>query len=129
MEFTDQIAIVTGASRGIGRAVATLFAQRGGVGLQREQGWRRSIHAVDRRRSRAHVRVNAVAAGPTSTDSVRVLMESDFTGAASAVTKSLPPGRLAEPDEIAEVVMFLASRRASCITGQVVHANCGGLMA
>jgi NAD(P)-dependent dehydrogenase (short-subunit alcohol dehydrogenase family) len=44
------------------------------------------------------------------------------------VTQALPLGRLATPDEVAEVVLFLASERASCMTGQVVHANCGGLM-
>jgi NAD(P)-dependent dehydrogenase (short-subunit alcohol dehydrogenase family) len=75
------------------------------------------------------VRVNVVAAGPTATETVRALIEADTTGATAAVTKSLPLGRLAEPREIAEVVLFLASQRASCMTGQVVHANCGGLMA
>lgn len=75
------------------------------------------------------VRVNAVSAGPTLTESVVDLMASDKTGAVAAVTASLPLGRLAEPLEIAEVFLFLASRRASVITGQVVHANCGGHMA
>jgi len=74
------------------------------------------------------VRVNVVAAGPTATETVRALIEADTTGATAAVTKSLPLGRLAKPREIAEVVLFLASDRASCMTGQVVHANCGGLM-
>lgn len=75
------------------------------------------------------IRVNAVSAGPTLTGSVRDLMRSDATGAVDAVTKTLPLGRLAEPEEIAEAVVFLASRRASVITGQVLHANCGGFMA
>lgn len=76
-----------------------------------------------------HVRVNAVSPGPTATETVRALVQSDTTGATAAVTAGLPLGRLAEPREIAEVVLFLASDRASCVTGQVVHANCGGLMA
>jgi NAD(P)-dependent dehydrogenase (short-subunit alcohol dehydrogenase family) len=75
-----------------------------------------------------HIRVNAVAAGPTATETVRALMAADTTGATAAVTQGLPLGRLAEPEEIAEVVLFLASERASCMTGQIVHANCGGLM-
>jgi NAD(P)-dependent dehydrogenase (short-subunit alcohol dehydrogenase family) len=74
------------------------------------------------------VRVNAVSAGPTATETVRALMASDTTGAAAAVTRGLPLGRLAEPREIAEVVLFLASEKASAMTGQIVHANCGGLM-
>jgi NAD(P)-dependent dehydrogenase (short-subunit alcohol dehydrogenase family) len=75
------------------------------------------------------VRVNAVSAGPTLTDAVRDLMETDTTGAVKAVTASLPLGRLAETGEIAEAVLFLASRRASIVTGQVLHANSGGHMA
>ncbi|MCW1384925.1 SDR family oxidoreductase [Novosphingobium sp. KCTC 2891] len=75
------------------------------------------------------VRVNAVAAGPTLTESVRDLIASDTTGAVRAVTQSLPLGRLAQVDEIAEAVLFLASPRAAVFTGQVLYANCGGHMA
>lgn len=75
------------------------------------------------------VRVNAVSAGPTMTESVRDLMQRDTTGAVAAVTAALPLGRLAQPEEIAEALLFLASPRASAITGQVLHANCGGHMA
>jgi NAD(P)-dependent dehydrogenase (short-subunit alcohol dehydrogenase family) len=75
------------------------------------------------------VRVNAVSAGPTITDTVRALVASDTTGAVETVTKALPLGRMAEPDEIAEAILFLASDRAAVITGQVLHANSGGVMA
>jgi NAD(P)-dependent dehydrogenase (short-subunit alcohol dehydrogenase family) len=75
------------------------------------------------------VRVNAVSPGPTLTEAVQGLMQSDTTGAVQAVTKALPLQRLGEPEEIAEAVVFLASNRASFITGQVLHANGGGLMA
>jgi NAD(P)-dependent dehydrogenase (short-subunit alcohol dehydrogenase family) len=75
------------------------------------------------------VRVNAVSAGPTLTDAVRSLMETDTTGAVETVTKALPLRRLANPIEIAEAIAFLASARASFITGQVLHANGGGIMA
>lgn len=75
------------------------------------------------------VRVNAVSAGPTLTETVRELMATDTTGAVRAVTENLPLRRLAEPEEIAEAIVFLASRRSSAITGQVLHANCGGYMA
>lgn len=76
-----------------------------------------------------HIRVNAVSAGPTMTETVAALMAVDQTGAVDAVTKSLPLARLADPDEIAEAVLFLASSRASFITGQILQANGGGIMA
>ncbi len=75
------------------------------------------------------VRVNAVSAGPTLTDTVRALVASDTSGAVTAVTQSLPLQRMAAPEEIAEAILFLASSRASIITGQVLHANAGGIMA
>jgi NAD(P)-dependent dehydrogenase (short-subunit alcohol dehydrogenase family) len=75
------------------------------------------------------VRVNAVSAGPTLTEAVADLMASDQTGAVETVTKALPLQRLARPQEIAEAVLFLASDRATFITGQVLHANGGGIMA
>ncbi len=37
-------------------------------------------------------------------------------------------GRLAEPHEIAEAIAFMASRRASFVTGAVLHVNGGNLM-
>lgn len=76
-----------------------------------------------------NIRVNAVSAGPTRTETVDALMASDTSGAVEAVTSALPLGRLADPREIAEAILFLASDRASFITGQILHANGGGLMA
>ena len=75
------------------------------------------------------VRVNAVSAGPTLTETVSTLMNSDTTGAVAAVTKALPLQRLGRPEEIAEAVLFLASTRASFVTGQILHVNGGGFMA
>jgi NAD(P)-dependent dehydrogenase (short-subunit alcohol dehydrogenase family) len=63
------------------------------------------------------------------TETVRALMEVDETDAVETVTRALPLRRLAEPSEIAEAVLFLASDRASFVTGQVLHANGGGIMA
>jgi NAD(P)-dependent dehydrogenase (short-subunit alcohol dehydrogenase family) len=75
------------------------------------------------------IRVNAVSAGPTLTETVVALMASDKTGAVDAVTKSIPLQRMANVSEIAEAVVFLASRRSSFVTGQVLHVNGGGVMA
>jgi NAD(P)-dependent dehydrogenase (short-subunit alcohol dehydrogenase family) len=65
------------------------------------------------------VRVNAVAAGPVHTTEGPVRELSAQLGSTTAVN------RPASPEEIAEVVAFLASPRASYVTGAVVPADCG----
>jgi NAD(P)-dependent dehydrogenase (short-subunit alcohol dehydrogenase family) len=64
------------------------------------------------------VRVNAVAAGPVSTEGAAP----DRT---AALGKTTLLGRAADPKEIAEVVGFLASPRASYITGAIVAVDGG----
>lgn len=45
-----------------------------------------------------------------------------------AFAKELPLGRLGEPEEVANVVIFLASKGVSYLTGQIIHVNGGALM-
>jgi 3-oxoacyl-[acyl-carrier protein] reductase len=39
--------------------------------------------------------------------------------------RSIPLGRFGQPEEVADVVVFLASSLAGYITGQVIHINGG----
>jgi NAD(P)-dependent dehydrogenase (short-subunit alcohol dehydrogenase family) len=68
--------------------------------------------------SAAGVRVNAVAPGPTYTEGAAA----DRT---TALGRTTPMGRAAQPEEIAEVVAFLASVRASYITGTIIAVDGG----
>ncbi|WP_329528974.1 SDR family NAD(P)-dependent oxidoreductase [Streptomyces sp. NBC_01462] len=67
------------------------------------------------------IRVNAVAPGPTRTPGT------DAMDAASlqAIANTTALRRIAEPEEVAEAVVFLASRRASYITGVVLEVAGG----
>lgn len=70
------------------------------------------------------VRVNAVAPGPVDTD----LFRAGKTDEAKARSAAMSPfNRIGTPDEVAEVVCFLASDKASWIHGQIIQPN-GGMI-
>jgi NAD(P)-dependent dehydrogenase (short-subunit alcohol dehydrogenase family) len=68
------------------------------------------------------VRVNSVAPGPTKTEGV----EAEWGETNEELGRSLPLGRTARPEEIAEAVLFLASPRSTFITGSILHVDGGG---
>ena len=91
----DQIALVTGASRGIGKAIAREVAKR-------------------------DITVNAVAPGFIETE-----MTDDLK--VKEITKTIPAERFGKPEEVAAAIVFLCSKDAGYITGQVIGIN-GGIV-
>jgi NAD(P)-dependent dehydrogenase (short-subunit alcohol dehydrogenase family) len=71
------------------------------------------------------ITVNAVCPGLIDTDMVRSTISADKQAAYAA---SFPIPRLGRPDEVAELVAFLASDRAAYITGASMDINGGDLM-
>ncbi len=72
----------------------------------------------------SHIRVNCVAPGVIHTDMVDQLGEETI----SALCEQTPIGRLGTPEDIAQAVAFLASDKASFITGQVLTADGGFIL-
>ncbi len=66
------------------------------------------------------VRVNCVCPGPIQTPMLEFThnQEADPTEARRKLISRVPLARLGKPDEIAQAVLFLASKRSSYITGQ-----------
>ena len=69
------------------------------------------------------IRVNAVAPGPIETG-----MLNRFTGSAerkAGLIAGVPLKRVGTPEEIADTIVFVASRKASFISGQIISVNGG----
>lgn len=70
------------------------------------------------------ITVNAVAPGFIATDMTAAMPEK----AQEHVLTSIPLGKMGNPEDIANAVLFLASDKASYITGQVIHVDGGMVM-
>lgn len=63
-----------------------------------------------------HIRVNAIAPGMVASERFKAVMEEKF----AQKLDDIPFGRLADPGEVANLCLFLASDQSSYITGQII---------
>ncbi|MGD0699586.1 MAG: SDR family oxidoreductase [Trebonia sp.] len=112
------------AARGSG-AIINVGSMAGEVGMPGGAAYGATKAALDAMTrswaaefSLAGVRINTVASGPVYT-SIQPAEVTDAVGATTIMA------RAAQPDEIANVIVFLASPKASYITGAVIAADGG----
>ena len=89
-------------------------AKHGIAGLTRAAAFEGAIQGI---------RVNAIAPGVVDTDLIRSVHDAE---ARAKIMGFIPQNRFAEPSEIADLALFLASKRAAHICGEVININ-GGL--
>jgi 2-hydroxycyclohexanecarboxyl-CoA dehydrogenase len=78
--------------------------------------------SLAREMARYRININCVCPGPTDTP----LFQGQPERMREALTRAIPFRRVAQPEEIAEAVMFFLGRRSDYITGQVLSVS-GGL--
>lgn len=103
----------TNAIRGMANTAAYTAAKHGLLGLTR---------ALALEYAPRGIRINAVCPGPMRTP----MLEVSFGGRMEAFAEHVPAGRLADPHEVAELVSFIVSPRASYCVGATFVAD-GGL--
>jgi len=109
--------ISSSAVRGDARGVHYSASKAGVIGLTRAMALALAPHRI---------RVNAIAPGTTDTAQPRY---GNTAEQLAARVRETPFGRMAEPDEIARVAVFLATEEAAWISGEVIHVNAGAYMA
>jgi len=70
------------------------------------------------------IRVNAIAPAVVATDMVRALLTPEMR---ERIVARIPLGRLAEPEDVARLALFLASDASSFITGETIAVDGGFL--
>ena len=109
--------ISSSAVRGDPRGVHYSASKTGVIGLTRAMALALAPHRI---------RVNAIAPGTTDTAQPRY---GNTEEQLAARMRDTPFGRLATPDEIARVAVFLATEEAVWVSGEVIHVNAGAYMA
>ena len=109
--------ISSSAVRGDPRGVHYSASKAGIVGLTRAMALALAPHSI---------RVNAIAPGLTDTAQPRY---GNTEEQIAARAREIPLGRMAQPEEIARVAVFLACSEAAWITGELIHVNGGYYMA
>jgi NAD(P)-dependent dehydrogenase (short-subunit alcohol dehydrogenase family) len=71
-----------------------------------------------------NIRVNAIAPSHVNTPGIRQVAQQGRLDL-SAISSRIPMGRIAEPEEIADAVLFLCGKQSRFITGQIIAVDGG----
>jgi 3-oxoacyl-[acyl-carrier protein] reductase len=129
--FASQAAIPAMLA-GDGGSIVTIASRLGQVGwplvahyAAAKAGVIALMKSISREFGQQGIRANAVSPGVMNTDMGRTVMEGEVGRRRMA---ELPLGRFAEPEEVADSVVFLLSDASALFLGQTLCPNAGGLM-
>jgi 3-oxoacyl-[acyl-carrier protein] reductase len=121
-QLEGKVALVTGANHGIGAAAAQARAHPVNV------SYAASKHAIESCSRSAAVElgahgitVNIVAPGPVQTGYLTPFEE-------ASIAARIPLWRVGRPEDVADVIVFLASEQSHWLTGQLLYVGGGWTM-
>lgn len=129
--YTCKAALPGMVARGRGKVVnlSSDAGRNGSMGQAVYSGTKGAVIAFSktlaREMARHHVNVNVVCPGLTETALLGECREA-MPRVIDGVTRAIPWGRVGQPEEVAEAVLFLASPSADYVTGQTLSVS-GGL--
>ena len=108
----------------------SIWGDVGATGVVAYCATKGAVHQITRAMALDHVqegiRINAVCPGEVNTPMLQSARKTPATPEMlQRLAETVPMGRLAEPEEIAKVVVFLASDQASYMTGAMVPVDAG----
>ncbi len=130
--FMCRAAVAVMKEQGYGSIVnfGSIWGEVGAAGVTAYCASKGAVHQITRAMALDHVkdgiRINAVCPGEVDTPMIRSERSGPVTAdMMRALADTVPLGRLAEPVEIARVVLFLSSDAASYMTGAMVNVDAG----
>jgi len=124
-DFSGETAIVTGSTKGIGRGIATGLADADANVV---------VNSRTESEVNSTIRMNAVSTDVTETAQLRHEAEQDAADDPDRTAEEIlrargerrPLGRLGQPEDLADAVLWLASDRADYVVGDIVRVSGGG---
>ncbi len=108
--------------------MASMVGEKGSKGQLSYSATKGAVIAVTKSAAKelaeSHIRVNAIAPGMVGSERFKAVLEEKF----AQKINDIPFGRLAEPQEVAELCLFLASDHSRYITGQIVGIDGGAII-
>jgi NAD(P)-dependent dehydrogenase (short-subunit alcohol dehydrogenase family) len=127
LSIKHELRVMTAQGSGAIINISSTYGHRGAKGASLYSASKHAVEGLTKSAALegapSGIRVNAVAPGPTDTD-----MLERFTGSPerkAGMASGVPLGRLGSPDEIADVIVFATSDRASFLTGQIIGVDGG----